>query len=704
MKISVLHETKSAAAGGGNNFLIRFKNEIAQRGLLCETPESADLVLINSFPFQQKRHVVGKLLELKRNTNVKVCHRVDGPISLVRGDQSSLHVDQNLLSINELFADSTIFQSGFSRQACIDYGFSKNKLSTVIVNGAGSPRTRQITLPSNDRKLRFLTTSWSSNWKKGFDVLQHLDNALDFDRFDFTFIGNAPCVFQNINALPPVPSEQLLKLLDNFDVFVAPSVDEPCSNALIEAITAGLYPIARKSGGNPEIVGDTECLFLGKHDLLSKMEQLIAAPREYAVRIPSIQEAVDQYLAFFEETLSQSAVKPRVRRRDLQRAEAAFQSARIKNKIFGPHLSKRQLQRVKKGAPSQDLAGLSEKIETVFDRLPIYLHGNMGAEGTPKYGVRGDRWTRNLVPAVFAAKLFYMLRSENEVRDKSLSDAILSFKSDRGLIFDTKLVASRRSTKSILAHARKLKFSANTDKIVHAETRQSLAALQCLGYPLHDFAEAAHQNFQQLERLLEHSSWVDPWDTGAQFSHMCFFGKMSEDYGLLTPGTLEQKIHDILNANLRDDGFWYAGSCAQQQKINGAMKVLTGLRAASSSYSYDKEKLREACVQTVAGGHACNKFNLSFVLANAQTGHSDQAEINAFAIRYCNEVMRHYWPTQSAFSFFPDNANRYFYDRYINKGGRYPDIHGTMMMCWSLLQIAKITKLDKLDYLREPVT
>src|SRR6266480_7944162 len=110
--------------------------------------------------------------------------------------------------------------------------------------------------PLANRRLRVIATSWSANPRKGADVLGWLDEHLDHDRHELTLAGNTEQTFRNIRVVAPVPSEQLAELLRAHDVFLAPSRDDPCSNALLEALACGLPAAFRRSGGHPELVGD----------------------------------------------------------------------------------------------------------------------------------------------------------------------------------------------------------------------------------------------------------------------------------------------------------------------------------------------------------------------------------------------------------------------------------------------------------------
>ncbi len=70
--------------------------------------------------------------------------------------------------------------------------------------------------------------------------MKWLDNHLDWERFDYTFVGRVKESFDNIKHIRAVPSEELADLLRSHDIYVSVSQHEPCSNALLEALNSGL--------------------------------------------------------------------------------------------------------------------------------------------------------------------------------------------------------------------------------------------------------------------------------------------------------------------------------------------------------------------------------------------------------------------------------------------------------------------------------
>ena len=157
-----------------------------------------------------------------------------------------------------------------------------------------------------DRKIRLISVSWSDNLNKGAPVYQWLDDNLDWDRYEYTFVGRSPVSFKNIRTLSPITSEELAKELRQHDVFITASRNDPCSNSLIEALACGLPALYLDSGGHPEIVGKAGYPFQIAEEIPSLLLCLID---EYdrlqaLIRLPSITETADQYLQVMNEAIS----------------------------------------------------------------------------------------------------------------------------------------------------------------------------------------------------------------------------------------------------------------------------------------------------------------------------------------------------------------------------------------------------------------
>jgi glycosyltransferase involved in cell wall biosynthesis len=300
MKIHIIFSFKNGPYGGGNQFLKALRAQFIENEAYAERPEEADVFLFNSF------QDIRPTLTFKRKFPGKpFVHRVDGPISLYRNSQSPA-VDRTIFSVNDTIADATVFQSRFSLETNRLLGMKESRFEAIIYNAPDNsvffPDTQDKPLSKPYRKTRLISTSWSSNPMKGFDVYRHLDEHLDFDRYEYLFVGNTPVPFRNIQVLPAQTSQKLAELLRSSDIYITASRKDPCSNSLIEAIACGLPAIALNDGGHPELVGKGGELFEKAEEIPAKLRQIEERYRKYQAAAPrfQIQEAARQYISFLE--------------------------------------------------------------------------------------------------------------------------------------------------------------------------------------------------------------------------------------------------------------------------------------------------------------------------------------------------------------------------------------------------------------------
>lgn len=239
--------TKDEPWGGANQFLKLLFKSIELRGVAVNQSHYGTQ-FINSY------HFIDRYSKRALENNY-VVHRIDGPTYLIRGKDKEL--DDKLFGINRNFADVTIFQSHWSLQKTYELGYYPVN-PIVIPNCADSTifKSKWINLKPNlnNRKIKIIGTSWSANVRKGLNTYKWLDKNLDFTKYEVTFVGNIDGEFENINIIPPKNSVELADELTKHDIYLAPSENDPCSNALIEAMTVGLPVVYLKSGGHPELV------------------------------------------------------------------------------------------------------------------------------------------------------------------------------------------------------------------------------------------------------------------------------------------------------------------------------------------------------------------------------------------------------------------------------------------------------------------
>jgi glycosyltransferase involved in cell wall biosynthesis len=146
--------------------------------------------------------------------------------------------------------------------------------------------------------VKLITTSWSDNRRKGADVIAALERGLDPARFQLTFVGRSPVGFERARVVPPVPSAEVARLLREHHVFVFASLDEACSNSLLEALACGLPALYVDSGSNAEVVDGGGLPFRDASEAAVRLEELVErwAELQAAIRVPSLAETADRYL------------------------------------------------------------------------------------------------------------------------------------------------------------------------------------------------------------------------------------------------------------------------------------------------------------------------------------------------------------------------------------------------------------------------
>jgi len=296
LKFHILFDFTNDPYGGGNQFLKALRDVFNAAGKYADAASDASVFLYNS------HHVPEKVWTMRqRHGKAVFIHRVDGPMSCYSREKDTRDRITYLMNV---FADGTVFQSRYSLEANLAFGL-KAQSPYALISNAPDPH---IFYPGErprrpGGKLSLVATSWSGNIKKGFDVYSWLDDNLDFSQFDMTFIGNSPVAFRNIKHVPPLPSRELAEELRKRDVYLTASVNDPCSNALLEAMHCGLVPVARRSGGHPEIVSDESLLFERAEEIPGILQRINGSRERVwpSLRLQAICDIADQYERFAEE-------------------------------------------------------------------------------------------------------------------------------------------------------------------------------------------------------------------------------------------------------------------------------------------------------------------------------------------------------------------------------------------------------------------
>jgi len=292
--LALFHELVPPPSGGGHQFLRALLGELARRGLDVELNRisgGTSVCLVNSFNFDFARFA-----RFARRAG-RVVHRVDGPIGVYRGFDDG--TDALIAALNARYADATVVQSRFSLAAHRELDIELRD-PVVIPNTVDPaifhpPASRE---PVSGRPVRLIAVSWSDNPNKGEETLTWLDRHLERSRYELTFVGRNQARFERIRTVDPVPSSELAELLRSHDAYVAPSRNDPCSNALLEALACGLPAVYLESGGHPELVGEAGLPFTAPEELPDVLDRLVSEldERRAAISVPALADVADSYL------------------------------------------------------------------------------------------------------------------------------------------------------------------------------------------------------------------------------------------------------------------------------------------------------------------------------------------------------------------------------------------------------------------------
>ena len=370
----------------------------------------------------------------------------------------------------------------------------------------------------------------------------------------------------------------------------------------------------------------------------------------------------------------------------------------------------------------------------IFDlkkRVPLFLEQLKGktTPGFFHYSPSGDLYNENikwgLGNTVFAIKIYAtldLLKSLSEEQKKTMASFIKSFQKKDGAICDP-LIRRLAWKKNLLLTLKNKNFqNIFGEETIRAETRQAISSLKLLDPRAKNWGAGVPQNKvgnpdkgrKGIIKYLSKLNWQKPWHAGSHFSHLLFFLQNSD---LANKDELINDAIKWINKQQNpQDGAWHQGSPSLQQKINGAMKIITGLKVAEKMNFKYPEKLIDLCLpphqKLWCGGvsakndkHACDNFNIIYVLhyANKVAGNNYRVnEIKVFAEDRLETYKRYYFPEIGGFSFLPNKANIYYYGAKITRGLNEPDIHGTCIflqgiaLATQILGVAPVLKFKEL--------
>lgn len=342
-------------------------------------------------------------------------------------------------------------------------------------------------------------------------------------------------------------------------------------------------------------------------------------------------------------------------------------------------------------------------LKNLDSKMPGFLRALLvkTKPGFVHYSLNGDLYNEDanwgLANGVFFLKTVYILGLEDEFKTeiKEILEFIKSFQRVDGTFSDVRinrLSLNRRLFNSV----RHLNFqNIFGQQTILAETRQAMSVLYLHNEkPIYSY-RGVPKNKIEIESYLPSLDWRHPWDAGSHFSHLLFFIFLSD---FPQKNDLIDFAVNWINSTLEHkDGFWYKGAPDITEKINGAMKILTGLKMVNRLDGINAERLIDGALGSINDRQACDHFNLIYILKcclDVKGADYRIDEIRKFVQDRLELYKAYYYPEIGGFSFNLHQANKYYYGAKITRGLDEPDIHGTVMFLWGLSLIVKILNID----------
>ncbi len=240
-------------------------------------------------------------------------------------------------------------------------------------------------------------------------------------------------------------------------------------------------------------------------------------------------------------------------------------------------------------------------------------------------------------------------------------------------------------------------FSSNmltlSHKIIIAETKQTIATLIQVG------ASSGHPylGFPQIPEDVQNRilglNWSHPWEAGGQASAIAIFLK-TEAPRVLSPPVAQELVNTCCRAFEtlvdRKTGAYFTGSLPEHGELmNGAMKVLTALDWLDAPIHYP-EQLIDTCLVRLPSSEGCHLVDAVYVLYRClqYTQHRKDA-IQAYCLNVLEMIKQHH-NADGGFSYYIGRSQKSYYGVPISEGFAESDIHGTILLTWTLVMICEI--------------
>lgn len=241
-------------------------------------------------------------------------------------------------------------------------------------------------------------------------------------------------------------------------------------------------------------------------------------------------------------------------------------------------------------------------------------------------------------------------------------------------------------------HTRKTEPSPH-EKAIIAETKQAIATLAQVGVLTGCKFSGFPHTPEDVVRYLSKFDWALPWSAAGQTASLAVFLSVQAPHFLSssTVDVLRDKMrqHYRRIADKESGGYFTNDRPSRSMLINGGMKVLTALDWIDEPIHYP-ERLVDTVLQSPPLSEGCDLVDAIYVLFRcAEAGNYRQKEVVSYLLD-CISIIAKHKKADGGFSYSENRAQRWYYGIPISKGLTEGDMHGTLLLSWALVMIARI--------------
>ncbi len=265
IRIHFSYRHVDVAWGGANNFIRALRNELLNDSRFVFTDsidDPCDVVFMNQLGKgpggDGKRYTLDQVRSWQSQGRRIAVRAVNLNRHAFRPGLKNLTLgwleDRRTIELLNL-ADAVIFQSDYQRRFFVKAGF-RGLINAVIHNGAaqGFWVDKPTTLPLGAR-LRFVSSTASPRKSKRHALIARLSLC---EGVEVTHIGSWPedLPSEKVHLMGTLSHEEMVRVLVSAHYFFHPAIQDPCPNAIFEAVCAGLPVVYNPGpGSSEEIVG-----------------------------------------------------------------------------------------------------------------------------------------------------------------------------------------------------------------------------------------------------------------------------------------------------------------------------------------------------------------------------------------------------------------------------------------------------------------